>query len=187
MASYSSSDTWVVTDHCDSPECHGSPAYPLKTYRSPSFVTVNNNQTMFNISFADTTSACHFVVHQIWKLMMFIRCLGLYCSRIFQVRRPFSRWTRSWYASNTSEPSSDSNTLLGMVTTSNLTLGQSVSGILGLGFPRLSRITTSIPGGEHTAPLSISAHWPTSLTQPYPFWALLVNQDSLNTLSSASV
>lgn len=34
-----------------------------------------------------------------------------------------------------------------MVTSSNLTLGENVSGLLGLGFPRLSRIAASTENG----------------------------------------
>lgn len=38
--------------------------------------------------------------------------------------------------------------LAGLAISSNVTLGESVSGILGLGFPRLSQIAASTPNGE---------------------------------------
>lgn len=52
---FSSSDLWIITDQCQTSECKSNPMYPLSTYASPSFRSVNNNQTAFNISFADST------------------------------------------------------------------------------------------------------------------------------------
>ena len=51
-----SSDTWVVSSDCTTSQCKSLPKYPL-TYASPSFVSVNNNATLFNETFADTTCA----------------------------------------------------------------------------------------------------------------------------------
>ena len=51
-----SSDLWVVSSNCATTQCKSLPKYPL-TYDSPSFVSVNNNATLFNDSFADTTCA----------------------------------------------------------------------------------------------------------------------------------
>lgn len=49
-----SSDFWIVSSNCTSAQCKSPPKYPL-TYASPSFVTVNNNATTFDVHFADTT------------------------------------------------------------------------------------------------------------------------------------
>lgn len=51
-----SSDAWIVSSDCTTPQCESLPHYPL-TYDSPSFVPVNNNATLFNESFVDTTCA----------------------------------------------------------------------------------------------------------------------------------
>ena len=42
----------------------------------------------------------------------------------------------------------DFRVLAGVVTSSNVTLGKSVSGLIGLGLARLSRIAASIPNGK---------------------------------------
>ena len=52
-----SSDIWVVSSACSTAQCKSLPKYPLTTYNSPTFVSVNQNATLFNVSFADTTSA----------------------------------------------------------------------------------------------------------------------------------
>jgi hypothetical protein len=49
-----SSDFWVVSSNCTASQCKSLPKYPL-TYASPSFVSVNNNATSFDVRFADTT------------------------------------------------------------------------------------------------------------------------------------
>ncbi len=48
-----SADVWVVSSQCTSSACN-LPKYPL-SFQSSTFVPVNNNQTSFSISFADTT------------------------------------------------------------------------------------------------------------------------------------
>lgn len=52
-----SSDIWIVSSDCTTAQCKPLPKYPL-TYASPSFVAVNNNATLFNESFVDTTCVC---------------------------------------------------------------------------------------------------------------------------------
>lgn len=47
-----SSDLWLLSSTCSSNACKNIPTYPL-SYPSPSFTTVNNNETAFNLSFAD--------------------------------------------------------------------------------------------------------------------------------------
>jgi len=51
-----SSDAWVVSSDCTTSQCESLPNY-LLTYASPSFVSVNNNATLYNESFVDTTCA----------------------------------------------------------------------------------------------------------------------------------
>jgi hypothetical protein len=49
-----SADLWLLSTGCADSACKSLPRYPL-LYDSPSFVAVNNNNTIFNVSFADTT------------------------------------------------------------------------------------------------------------------------------------
>ncbi|KAI0250276.1 aspartic peptidase domain-containing protein [Lactifluus subvellereus] len=58
-----SSDIWVLTSACNTPQCKNLPKYPL-TYASPTFVSVNNNATLFNVSFLDTTAAYGYVAEE---------------------------------------------------------------------------------------------------------------------------
>lgn len=55
-----SADLWLVSSACTSSACSHQPKYPLG-YASPSFQSINNNLTAFNVSYADTTSALFFV------------------------------------------------------------------------------------------------------------------------------
>lgn len=50
-----SADLWLVSSACTSSACN-VPKYPL-TFESPTFVSVNSNATVFNVSYADSTSA----------------------------------------------------------------------------------------------------------------------------------
>ncbi|TFY82117.1 hypothetical protein EWM64_g1897 [Hericium alpestre] len=49
-----SSDLWLVDSACSTNACKSLPKYPLN-FGSPSFVSVNNNASAFNLSFADNT------------------------------------------------------------------------------------------------------------------------------------
>lgn len=49
-----SADLWLLSSDCKTSQCRSLPSYPL-TYRSPSFGIINNNNTVFNLSFADST------------------------------------------------------------------------------------------------------------------------------------
>ena len=49
-----SSDLWIVSSSCQSGTCTKVPRYPL-TYKSPTFVVVNDNTTTFVAQYADTT------------------------------------------------------------------------------------------------------------------------------------
>ncbi|KIJ50974.1 hypothetical protein M422DRAFT_244936 [Sphaerobolus stellatus SS14] len=143
-----SSDIWVITDQCQTQQCRGVPVYPAKSFKSPSFIPVNGNQTAFNISFADTTSANGFIAKETFTIGG-IQAAGQ---------------------------------AIGMVTQTNLTLGASVSGVLGMGFPRLSRIAGSIPN----APPFLNAL--SQLGQiEYPLFGLSVTYDLKGTLSMGAI
>lgn len=49
-----SADLWLISSACTNSSC-SVPKYQLG-YPSPTFVSINSNQTVFNVSFADTTS-----------------------------------------------------------------------------------------------------------------------------------
>lgn len=53
-----SADFWLVSSACTTDLC-AVPKYQLG-YQSPTFVAVNDNQTAFNVSFADGTGASCF-------------------------------------------------------------------------------------------------------------------------------
>ncbi|KIM56909.1 hypothetical protein SCLCIDRAFT_1219943 [Scleroderma citrinum Foug A] len=103
-----SADTWLVSTACTTAPCEAVPRYPLQ-YDSPTFVSVNNNASVFNISYADGTAASGFIARESISL------------------------------SNVTVP----NQAFGLVTESNVTLTDKISGVLGLGFPRLSEIYTT--------------------------------------------
>jgi len=104
-----SADLWLVSSDCNTPECSPLPKYQLG-YESPTFVSVNLNQTTFNTSFADGTTVGGFVAMETIQL-----------SNLTVANQAF-----------------------GVVTDTNVTSRDKVSGILGLGFPRLSRIFNTV-------------------------------------------
>ncbi|EPQ54079.1 acid protease [Gloeophyllum trabeum ATCC 11539] len=104
-----SADLWITSSACTTSACHSVPKYPL-TYQSPSFASVNDNNTAFSVSFADGTAASGYVAREKVQL------------------------------SNLTVP----NQAFGMVSQSNVTMGSQMSGILGLGFPRLSTISNNV-------------------------------------------
>ncbi|KAF8526310.1 acid protease, partial [Hysterangium stoloniferum] len=143
-----SSDLWLVSDGCDTQQCKGTPAYPLKTYASPTFQSVNDNTTVFHISFADFTAASGFVARE--------------TVRVGSIE--------------------SAGQALAMISSSNLTLGQSVSGILGLGFPHISRIASTVPNAEPFL---------TTLVQSgqlaYPLFGLSLTRNTSGTLSLGAI
>jgi hypothetical protein len=54
-----SSDLFLASSACQTTTCKSVPRYPL-SYESPTFVSVNDNSTSFNISFADGTGEIDF-------------------------------------------------------------------------------------------------------------------------------
>ena len=47
---------FIASTDCTSAICRSIPRYPLK-YQSPTFASVNGNNTAFNVSYADGTCA----------------------------------------------------------------------------------------------------------------------------------
>ena len=81
-----SADLWIASTECTSSTCTSVPRYPL-TYDSPTFVTVNNNDTSFNVDYADTTGMPHDV--HIYALNTFLsaRCIRVCCKRDISTRK----------------------------------------------------------------------------------------------------
>ncbi|CAE6465155.1 unnamed protein product [Rhizoctonia solani] len=119
-----SADTWVVSSSCHTSQCKDLPAYP-DHLASPTFTSINNNQTAFKIGFADGTRATGFVASE----NMGVGGFNL------------------------------TGQVFGLVNDTNVTLAagdHESSGVLGLGFPRLSQIEKSVQGGEL---LSLCVHF----------------------------
>ncbi|PSS36895.1 hypothetical protein PHLCEN_2v1254 [Hermanssonia centrifuga] len=123
-----SADLWLISSACSTSECSKVPKYQLD-YHSPTFVPVNNNQTAFNVSFADGTGE--------WAVSVNITST---------VTEYFFKAANGFIALETVQVSNltVAQQGFGAVTSSNITFDDDVSGILGLGFPRLSDISQSI-------------------------------------------
>ncbi|KAI0077907.1 acid protease [Panus rudis PR-1116 ss-1] len=143
-----SADLWLISSACATSACSSVPKYQL-AYQSPTFVSVNSNQTLFNASFADGTDADGFVALETVQL------------------------------SNLTVP----NQALGLVTSTNVTVGDQVSGLLGLGFPRLSRIFNS--GVVNATPFFATMAQRGQLD--YPLFGLSLTRNSSGTLALGAV
>ncbi|CAL1716742.1 unnamed protein product [Somion occarium] len=143
-----SADLWLVSSACTSGPCTSVPKYQLG-YQSPSFTTVNLNQTVFNTSFADGTTASGFVALETVQL------------------------------ANLTVP----DQAFGVVTSTNVTNGDQVSGILGLGFPRLSQIFNS--GLGNATPFFSTMAQRGQLD--YPLFGLSLTRNSSGTLALGAI
>ncbi|KZT22353.1 acid protease [Neolentinus lepideus HHB14362 ss-1] len=142
-----SSDLWITSSACTTSACHSVPKYPL-TYDSPSFVTLNNNETSFSISFADGTAASGYVARETIQ------------------------------ASNLTV----ANQAFGVVSSSNVTMGSQISGVLGLGFPRLSTISNkAVNATPFFATLSQEG------LVNYPLFGLSLTRNTSGTLSLGAI
>ncbi|KAI5990131.1 hypothetical protein EDD15DRAFT_2578683, partial [Pisolithus albus] len=114
---------------CTTPTCMQVPRYPSQ-YDSPTFVSVNNNASLFNISYADTTSNAFTSAAEDYRLTVwwFLQAASGFIAR------------EAIQISNVTAP----NQAIGLVTNSNVTLVNDISGVWGHGFPRLSEIYASI-------------------------------------------
>ncbi|KAI0719301.1 acid protease [Cerioporus squamosus] len=141
-----SADVWVVSSQCTSSACN-LPKYPL-SFQSSTFVPVNNNQTSFSISFADTTGAQGFVARE------------------------------SVSVGNLTVPQQ----AIGLATSSNVTFSDEVSGVLGLGFPRLSTISQTVANAT-----PFFANLSESGGLDYPLFGLSLTRDSDGTLTFGAI
>ncbi|KAJ7274400.1 aspartic peptidase domain-containing protein [Mycena haematopus] len=142
-----SSDLWIMGSSCTTSSCTAVPRYPL-SYGSPTFGVVNNNQTLFEASYADGTVASGFVARE------------------------------SVQVANLTLPEQ----VFAVVTDSNVTMLDDVSGILGLGFPRLSGIPSSVNNSTPFFP---------ALAQrgvlDYPLFGLSLTHDASGSISFGAV
>ncbi|THH00207.1 hypothetical protein EW026_g2261 [Hermanssonia centrifuga] len=141
-----SADLWLISSACSTSECSKVPKYQLD-YHSPTFVPVNNNQTAFNVSFADGTAANGFIALETVQV-----------SNLTVAQQGF-----------------------GAVTSSNITFDDDVSGILGLGFPRLSDISQSISSAPYFAQLAQRGQL------DYPLFGLSLTQNTSGSLTLGAV
>ncbi|TDL25860.1 acid protease [Rickenella mellea] len=142
-----SSDLWLLASSCTSAVCKSVPTYPL-SYSSPSFVSVNNNATTFNVSFADTTGSSGFLARESVRLLNF----------------------------------TVEDQVFGLVDSSNVTLKNQVSGILGFGFPRLSTLS---PLTTNSTPF-INALAQTGQLD-YPLFGLSLTHNDTGSLSLGAI
>lgn len=161
-----SSDLWLISSDCTTSTCSSIPKYPL-TYESSTFGVVNGNLTEFNVSYVDATGTsplslhvfCQFFMH----FMAMMLCLGAsgFVAREEVMLGPVANMSIQNQAFGESVPaialhsdllrSSLTNHILreGLVTESNVTFVDDISGILGLGFPRLSTINALAANGVY--------------------------------------
>ncbi|KZS88127.1 acid protease [Sistotremastrum niveocremeum HHB9708] len=142
-----SSDLWILSSDCESSACSPLPKYPL-SFSSPTFVPIDQNNTVFNISFADATFASGFVARESVDL------------------------------GNITVPEQ----ALAFINSTNVALTDRISGVLGLGFPRLSVIGSSTPA----APPFISTMVETGLLA-YPMFGLSLTYQNNGSLSLGAI
>jgi len=137
-----SSDLWLVSSTCGTETCTKVPRYPL-AYQSPTFVSLNDNSTVFKAQYADSTFASGFVARETVQL----------------------------------DNLTLSNQAFGVVTDSNVSLTDQTSGIIGLGFPRLSSISNS---GSNFPPFF--ATLASKALLEYPLFGFSLTKNSSGTL-----
>ncbi|KAI6133594.1 acid protease [Pisolithus croceorrhizus] len=147
-----SADSWLTSTACTTPTCMQVPRYPLQ-YDSPTFVSVNNNASVFNLSYADTTVSSGFIAREAIQI------------------------------SNVTAP----NQAIGLVTNSNVTLVDEVSGILGLGFPRLSEIYASVANGASWTSTPFFATLASQGILGYPIFGLSLTRNTTGTLAIGAI
>ncbi|EGO24734.1 hypothetical protein SERLADRAFT_390458, partial [Serpula lacrymans var. lacrymans S7.9] len=136
-----------MSTDCSTQTCTSVPRYPLN-YNSPTFASVNNNATLFNLSYSDTTAASGFVARE-----------SIYFANVTAHDQAF-----------------------GVVTNSNVTMDDQISGVLGLGFPRLSEIYYSTSNA--TPFLSTLAEHG---ILDYPVFGLSLTRNSSGTLAVGAI
>ncbi|GJJ08689.1 hypothetical protein Clacol_002908 [Clathrus columnatus] len=164
-----SADLWIISDQCQTAQCKGNPSYPLLTYTSPSFHSVNDNQTIFNISFADSTGVSIFDC-----IVRLVLLKDIY----------YPKGASGFVAKETVQVDSLAmpNQTLGLVNSTNVNLGPSVSGVFGLGFSRLSQISSLVPEASPFVPALVERG-----VLDYPLVGLSLTYDTSGTLSFGAI
>lgn len=140
-----SADLWLISSACTNSSC-SVPKYQLG-YPSPTFISINSNQTVFNVSFADTTTATGFIALETVQV-----------SNLTVSAQGF-----------------------GVVTSSNVSLTDSMSGILGMGFPRLSDISQAANAPPFFATLAQRGQL------EYPLFGVSLTRNSSGSLTLGAV
>ncbi|KAH9838252.1 acid protease [Rhodofomes roseus] len=142
-----SSDFWLVSSACSSSVCSSLPRYQLG-YSSSTFQAVNGNNSLFNVSYADSTVASGFIARETVVLQ------------------------------NLTIPQQ----AFGLMNLSNVTLNNDISGVLGLGFPRLSTISSTV---ANATPIFASAASRGLLN--YPLFGLSLRKNGTGSLTLGAI
>ncbi|KZT72998.1 acid protease [Daedalea quercina L-15889] len=142
-----SSDFWLVSSACSSSACSSLPRYQL-AYGSSTFLSVNNNNTVFNVSYADTTFASGFIARETVLL------------------------------GNVTVPQQ----AFGLMNSSNVTLNSDISGVLGLGFSRLSTISSTLTNAP-----PVFASMASQGLLNYPLFGLSVPKNGTGSLALGAI
>ncbi|KAH9928301.1 acid protease [Fomitopsis serialis] len=142
-----SADLWVVSTACSSSVCSSIPRYQL-AYGSSTFQSVNSNNSLFNISYADTTFASGFIARE------------------------------TVYLQNLTVPQQ----AFGLMNSSNVTLNDDISGVMGLGFPRLSTIAST---AANATPIFASMASQGLLN--YPLFGLFLSRNETGSLTLGAI
>jgi hypothetical protein len=151
-----SADLWLASSACTTSSCRHNPTYPL-AYNSSSFVSVNDNSTPFFVSYADGTGACLYLIVSIISETSCIAASGFVARETVQLSDLVVE--NQAFGETLCYSSLNAKYLMmteALVNSSNVTLTDQTSGILGLGFPRLSEIYGSVVNGIGTLSLYVS-------------------------------
>ncbi|KZT07818.1 acid protease [Laetiporus sulphureus 93-53] len=142
-----SADLWVVSSACTSSGCSSLPRYQLG-YKSLTFESVNDNQTLFNVSYADTTTVSGFVARETVLL-----------NNLTVVNQAF-----------------------GLINSSNVSLTNDISGVMGLSFSRLSTISDTVANAT-----SIFGSMAQQGQLDYPLFGLSLKTNATGTLALGAI
>lgn len=138
-----SSDLWIMGSTCTTSQCTAVPRYPL-SYQSQTFGVVNNNATLFKAGYADGTGVSLCFCFKTGALIAWLTAASGFVARE-SVSLANMTLTDQVFGQSQSLPAVlYSPALVAVVTDSNVTMLDDVSGIMGLGFPRLSGIPSSV-------------------------------------------
>jgi hypothetical protein len=116
-------------------------------YHSPTFVTVNDNLTSFNATYVDGTGVSPHASKRFVALHVTVKAASGFIARETVQLSDLIVANQAFGESSSSSSPKLISPAPGLITVSNLTMDDQISGILGLGFPRLSAISSSIQNG----------------------------------------